>query len=175
MATDIKYTPAQSPDQQQPTGGISSVLTGKRKLIILGVIGLLAFGYFAYTAFESATSFYLTVDQLVARGPVAGENFVQVKGNLKPYTFARQSPTSTVAHFELENNGVSVPAVYDGIVPDLFFNPHSQIVLGGTYGADGVFHVKKDSILIKCPSKYQAMQDQTPLAPVPNADGSTPS
>lgn len=172
MATDIQYTPAPSPDQPQQTG-IASVLTGKRKLILLGTIGLLAFLYFAYTAFQAATSFYLSVDELVERGPVAGEDFVQVKGKLKPYTFARESSTSTVAHFELEENGVSVPATYNGILPDLFFNPHSEIVLGGTYGPDGVLIVDKDSVLIKCPSKYQALEEQTPLAPVPGAEQAT--
>ena len=172
MATDIQYTPAPVPNQPSQTTGLTSVLSGRRKLIILGGIGLLAFLYFAYTAFHAATAFYLSVDELVARGPVAGENFVQVKGSLKPYTFAREGDSSLVAHFELEENGVSVPATYDGIVPDLFFNPHSQIVLGGTYNADGTFTVAKDSILIKCPSKYQALEDETPLAPVPSAQSS---
>jgi cytochrome c-type biogenesis protein CcmE len=169
MATDIQYTPAPSPEQSQGSTGIASVLSGRRKLIVLGSIGLLAFLYFAWTAFQAATAFYLGVDELVERGPVAGETFVQVKGKLKPYTFARESPRSTLAHFELEENGASVPATYNGILPDLFFNPHSEIVLGGHYGADGVFAVEKNSILIKCPSKYQALEEQTPLAPVPGA------
>ena len=172
MATDIKYTPAEFPEQPQEATGITSVLTGQRKFIILGSIALLAFVYFAYTAFQAATSYYLTVDELVDRGPIAGERFVQVKGKLKPFTFARESSTSTVAHFQLEEGGAAVDAVYDGVLPDLFFNPHSEIVLGGQYNADGVLMVERDSLLIKCPSKYQALEDEVPLAPVPGAQPS---
>ena len=42
--------------------------------------------------------------------------------------------------------------IYDGIIPDLFFNPHSEIVAEGQYNEEGTFHV--DDILVKCPSKY---------------------
>ena len=57
----MQYTPAEPP--RSP--GSASVLTSGRKLAIAGAIMLAAFGYFSYTAFESAQSFYLTVDELV--------------------------------------------------------------------------------------------------------------
>lgn len=169
MTTDIHYTPAEPPEQPEETTGIASVLTGRRKAIILGSIALLAFGYFAFTAFQAATSFYLSVDELVARGPVAGETYVQVKGSLKPFTFARESDTSLIAHFQLEEGGAVVDAVYNGVLPDLFFNPHSEIVLGGEYTADGVLLVDRESVLIKCPSKYEALEVENPTEPIPGA------
>lgn len=167
MSTDIQYTPAEPPEQPEETTGIASVLTSRRKAIILGSIALLAFGYFAFTAFQAATSFYLSVDELVERGPVAGESYVQVKGTLKPFTFERESDTSLVAHFQLEDGGAFIDATYNGVLPDLFFNPHSEIVLGGEYGADGILVVERDSLLIKCPSKYQALEVENPTQPIP--------
>ena len=172
MGTSINYTPADPPEQPRETTGIASVITGRRKAIILGSLALLAFGYFAFTAFQAATSFYFTVDELVARGPMAGETYVQVKGALKPYTFKRESDTSLVAHFQLEEGGAVVDATYNGVLPDLFFNPHSEIVLGGRYGADGILVVDRDSVLIKCPSKYQALEVENPTQAIPSALGS---
>jgi cytochrome c-type biogenesis protein CcmE len=169
MTTNMNYTPAEPPPQPEIVFGIASVLTGRRKAIILGSIALLAFGYFAFTAFQAATSFYLSVDELVERGPVAGESYVQVKGSLKPFTFARESDTSLVAHFQLEQDGAVVDATYNGVLPDLFFNPHSEIVLGGEYTAEGVLVVERDSVLIKCPSKYEALEVDNPTEPIPGA------
>jgi cytochrome c-type biogenesis protein CcmE len=169
MITNMNYTPANPPPQQEQASGIASVLTGRRKAIILGSIALLAFGYFAFTAFQAATSFYLSVDELVERGPVAGETYVQVKGSLKPFTFARESDTSLLAHFQLEEGGAVVDATYNGVLPDLFFNPHSEIVLGGEYTAEGVLVVERDSLLIKCPSKYEALEVENPTKSIPGA------
>jgi len=57
----MRYTPAEAP--RSP--GSTSVLTRGRKMAIVVAILLAAFGYFSYTAFESAQSFYVTVDELV--------------------------------------------------------------------------------------------------------------
>ena len=52
--------------------------------------------------------------------------------------------------------GAQLEAAYVGVVPDLFFNPHSEVILQGSYGPDRVFLA--DSILVKCPSKYQSLE-----------------
>ena len=169
MANNMNYTPADLPDDSPEAVGIASVLTGRRKFIILASIALVAFGYFAFTAFQAATSFYLSVDELVDRGPVAGERYVQVKGSLVEFSFNREDTSSTFASFQLTDGGAVVDATYDGVLPDLFFNPHSEIVLGGVYDADGVFHVEKDSVLIKCPSKYVSLEVENPYDDVPTS------
>ena len=98
----LQYTPADHvPVPAEPTG-ITSVLTGRRKAIILGSILLMAFGYFAFTAFQNATSYYYSVDEFIDQGPVVGEN-VRVKGTLVPYSFERESQRSMVAHFVFED------------------------------------------------------------------------
>jgi cytochrome c-type biogenesis protein CcmE len=167
-ASDMQYTPTeQPPSDVDPGTGMTSVLTRNRKLLIVGAIALVAFGYFAFTAFQAATGYYLTVDELVERGSVAGERNLQVKGTLVPLTFERESATSTLAYFLLEDGGAQMNATYNGVLPDLFFNPHSEIVLGGSYGPDGVFAA--DRVLIKCPSKYESLDVENPYDDVPNA------
>ena len=147
----MRYTPVELPRSPAST----SVLTRGRKLAIIVAIMLAAFGYFSYTAFESAQSFYLTVDELIELGPPPTQS-VQVKGKLVEDSFVREGGTSTLAHFLLQENGAQVNATYVGVLPDLFFNPHSEIVLGGTYEDGGLFVA--DRVYVKCPSKYQSLE-----------------
>ena len=155
----MDYVPAQQPQPEQ-TASFASVLNQRRKLLILAAILLASFGYFAYTAFQSATQFYVTVDELVAGVPSYVNESIQLKGRLVEGSFARDADVATVAHFRLQENGEEVAATFDGVLPDLFFNPHSEIVLSGIYGADGMF--TGDRVLIKCPSKYESLDVELP-------------
>ena len=78
---------------------------------------------------------------------------------------------STLSRFALGDKMADVPGIaagspqlaasYNGVLPDLFFNPHSEIILEGRYDAgDGVFAV--DEVLVKCPSKYQSLPADSP-------------
>ncbi len=155
----VDYVPAQQPQPEQ-AASFASVLNQRRKLLILAAILLASFGYFAYTAFQSATQFYVTVDELVAAAPSYVNEPLQLKGRLVEGSFARDADVATLAHFRLQENGEEVAATFDGVLPDLFFNPHSEIVLGGTYRSNGVF--VGDRVLIKCPSKYVSLDVELP-------------
>ena len=65
---------------------------------------------------------------------------------------------TTQAHFTITEQGKVLQSTYDGVVPDLFFNPHSDVVLEGSYGDEGLFQT--DTIIVKCPSKYQAVREE---------------
>ena len=102
----MQYTPAEPQQVAAIPSGISSVLSGNRKLLIIAAIAMAAFGYFGFTAFQSATAFYLTVDELVAQGPGDGVQSLQVKGRLVEESFARESTENTLATFLLHDNDV---------------------------------------------------------------------
>ena len=155
----MQYTPAEQPPQPVAATGGTSLFTKQRKLIIVGVVLLAAFSYFGFTAFQAATSFYLTVDELVAQGPAAGES-VKVKGALVEGSFNRASTENTIATFRLHENGAEIAATHDGVMPDLFFNPYSEIVLEGTYEPGGMFMA--DRVFVKCASKYQSLEGDEP-------------
>jgi cytochrome c-type biogenesis protein CcmE len=91
---------------------------------------------------------------------------LRVSGKLIEDSFLREDG-STVSKFELtDKDGPSdarLAAAYVGVMPDLFFNPHSEIILEGRYGPDNVFET--DSILVKCPSKYQALEEELQQRP----------
>ena len=156
----MNYTPAQQPDADAAhRGGLGA----RGRLIIVGIVVALAFGYFGFTAFQSATSYYLTVDEVMERG-VTVDEALQVKGKLVFDSFSRAaedgSGPTTLATFILEENGEQMRATFDGALPDLFFNPHSEVVLGGSFGPDGVFVANQ--VLVKCPSKYRALDVELP-------------
>lgn len=123
--------------------------TAKTRLAIaLAVLGL-ALAYFLFTAFQSAQVYYYTVGEIVTDKPHA--ELVRVNGKLVSDSFSRIAG-ETEAQFELTDGATNLVMIYDGIIPDLFFNPHSEIVAEGQYHEEGIFHV--DDILVKCPSKY---------------------
>ena len=137
----------------ESTIGSGSFFSGRGRLLIGGVILLAALIYLGSLAFQSATVYYFTVGELLDKEtPVSGET-VRINGDLLPDSFQRE-PSSILARFTLldPDSGQQMNTVYEGVVPDLFFNPHSQIVAEGQYGSDGVFYAEQ--LIVKCPSKY---------------------
>ena len=121
------------------------------KLLIALVVLVGALGYFGFVAFEGATVYYYTVGELEAQGPTPDGRMVRVSGKLVPASFHREG-RSTLARFALTDGSRTMAAAHDGIVPDLFFNEHSEIILEGTYTPDGTF--ESQNVIVKCPSKY---------------------
>lgn len=130
-----------------------SLFKGRGRLIFGGVLFFAAMAYFAFLAFQGSTVYYLTVDELQDRGSAAYGEQNRVSGKLVPGSFTRD-PQGTLASFALADEGgkFTMNASFDGVVPDLFFNDHSEIIAEGRYSADGIFHA--DQIIVKCPSKY---------------------
>ena len=138
----------------------------RTRLIILGLVVALAVGYMIYAAFPGNALYFLTVSEFMAGQEYQDGRVLRVSGKLLEGSFQRQD-SSTLSHFQLVNSdsgGVAVNvseslnASYVGVMPDLFFNPHSEIILEGHYGPQQVFEA--DSILVKCPSKYQSLEEE---------------
>ena len=127
-------------------------ISANRFKILIGLLVLVtALGYFAFMAFQSATVYYYTVGELSERGPTAEGRMVRVSGKLVPDSFVREG-VSTIAHFVLTDGSQTLRAAHDGVLPDLFFNEHSDIILEGDYKPDGTF--ESQNVIVKCPSKY---------------------
>ena len=146
-----------------------------RLLILAGVIAL-AVAYMVYAAFPGNTLYFVTVSEFLDDPKLHDGQTLRVAGALSPDTF-RRDDGSAASRFALGDKEPDVPGIaagspelaasYVGVLPDLFFNPHSEIILEGSYDAQsGVFAT--DNILVKCPSKYQSLQAENPDA-VPGA------
>ena len=128
------------------------------KLLIAFVVLVAALGYFAYQSFEGATVYYYTVGEMIDIGYTPEDRMVRVSGKLVPDTFHR-AEDSTLAEFNLTDGTQDLTAAHQGVLPDLFFNEHSEIILEGRYHPDGVF--KSENVIVKCPSKYVALEEET--------------
>ena len=138
------------------------LFASKSKLIIGSVVLIGALVYFAFLAFQSATVYYYTVSELHDVGPTPVNKVVRVNGKLIEPSFVR-ADGSTLANFELTDGASNVHATYNGILPDLFFNSHSEIILEGTFGSDGVF--TGQNVIVKCPSKYIELEEESEPQP----------
>ena len=132
------------------------ILTGKGRALIGLVVLIGALGCFGFMAFRSAAVYYYTVGELNAVGSIPDGKTVRVSGKLVPDSFYREDD-STLAHFTLTDGAETLPAVHDGVLPDLFFNEHSEVILEGHHVPGGVF--QSQNVIVKCPSKYVAAAD----------------
>ena len=143
------------PETSAPVGRPLNANRGKLLIALVVLVG--ALGYFGFVAFEGATLYYYTVGEMNEIGPTPLGKAVRVSGKLMPDTFNR-ADGSTVAEFMLTDGTAQMAAMHQGVLPDLFFNDHSEIILEGTYGPDGVF--ASENVIVKCPSKYVAVEDE---------------
>ena len=143
-----------APQRTEPLIPAEGTLLGHRIKIFIALVVLIgALGYLGFIAFKSATVYYYTVDEISRAGPTADGKVVRVSGKLVASSFYREDG-STLAHFALTDGTLNMQAVHNGVLPNLFFNEHSEIILEGAYTPDGLF--ESQNVIVKCPSKYVA-------------------
>tara|TARA_Y100000590_G_scaffold161605_2_gene185288 strand:+ start:43 stop:453 length:411 start_codon:yes stop_codon:yes gene_type:complete len=123
----------------------------KIKIIIISAVFALAFSYFAFMALTSATMYYYTVSELQTLDPSSNQDIIRVSGKLVPSSYNREV-TSTISEFTITDGTNLLKTQHDGILPDLFFNKHSEIILQGTLTKEKTFIT--NNVTVKCPSKY---------------------
>src|SRR5580765_450671 len=115
-----------------------------QKLIRIGVTAIVlaaAFGGLLYFSLRSDTEYYKHVDEVMASPQQWEGKKLQLHGFVSGVPLRARD--SLDYRFTIVNKGVSVPAMYSGIVPDTF-KEDSEVVLKGTLQNDG-FHA--DSIM----------------------------
>ncbi|MBX5437145.1 MAG: cytochrome c maturation protein CcmE [Alicyclobacillaceae bacterium] len=119
-------------------------------VIVMGIIGVLI-----RTAVSHASTYYLTVGELKAKGAAAVGVDTTVSGDIVGPS-VQWDPARQLLQFTIRDangGGAHIPVVYHGDRPDDFSNDWPVIVTG-RLTPGGVFEA--DKLLIKCPSKYQA-------------------
>ena len=129
--------------------------TGKGRWVVGGLLLAIAFAYLGHLGFQGSAVYYFTVAEAVGRTDQAPGETLRVSGKLAPGSFER-APGGTVATFALVDpeTGHQMAMTHDGVVPDLFFNEQSEIVVEGALDADGTF--QSDLVIVKCPTKFSA-------------------
>ncbi len=134
----------------------------RARMVILGAVLALALGYMIYATFPGNALYFLRVGEFMEKEDAKDGRMVRVSGKLVDDSFRREG-NSTLSRFQLTdkvngNESGDLTATYTGVLPDLFFNSHSEIILQGRYGPNLVFEA--DAILVKCPSKYRSLEDE---------------
>lgn len=121
------------------------------KIIVGGVIILLAVAYLIVAALPSGTAYYITVSELADMGERAQTQQTRVSGNVVSGTIVRSAESQDV-RFQVEDESGRLTVVYSGVVPDIFADG-VQVVVEGTQGENGVFNAH--TLLAKCPSRFE--------------------
>ncbi len=123
-----------------------------KKFLISGLLILAAISYLAYTGFESSAMYYYTVSELTEQGESVRNTNIRVNGQVDIDSAEHNSTGTSALEFTIMEGGKSLPVIYQGIVPDTF-GAGREIVIEGHLDSEGVFQA--DTILAKCPSKYE--------------------
>lgn len=149
---------------------------GQRKLLIGGVLIVAALIYLIASSTQAAAQYYLTIEELIAKGDSVLDRDIKVSGAVEGDTIVYDAESLelrfTIVNVpgdldEIERAGglaevlhrvVSDPSeprldvLYVGPMPDLLRH-EAQAILTGRMGTDGVFQA--DELLLKCPTRYE--------------------
>lgn len=148
----------------------------RAKFIVGGLLIVAAIIYLIVTSTQASAQYFVTVDELTAKGENVLDRDVRVSGAVigdsiqyDPQTLSLSFTVANVPgdNKEIEAQGglaavlhaaVTDPSrsrlqvIYVGPKPDLL-RDEAQAIMTGKLAEDGVFHA--DELLLKCPTKYQ--------------------
>ncbi|HET9266995.1 MAG TPA: cytochrome c maturation protein CcmE [Vicinamibacterales bacterium] len=133
-------------------------MSGKAlKIFVTAVAVVGALSGLLYATLREDTQFYKHVDEVMSDPSSWHGRRLQLHGYVAGIERKRNS---LEYRFNVQSNGSVVQASYTGVVPDTF-KEGAEVVLKGTLGADG-FHVERNGVMAKCPSKYEPSKGTTP-------------
>jgi len=124
----------------------------RQRRIWYAVGGVLVVAFLAYgtTSFKANLTPYVSFEEASR-----SERKVQVAGGLVENSTVYVDESEELRFTMVEEDGDTMTVLYKGVKPGNF-EEAVQIVAVGSYG-DGVFHAEQ--LLVKCPSKYQGLED----------------
>ena len=146
------------------------------KFIVGGLLILSAVVYLIISSTRANAQYFLTVDEILARGPEAVGKNMRISGAVLGDTIQYDSKTLdlkfTIAHVPGDNKAIQdegglaealhaavtdpgrarLPILYNGEMPDLLKDEAQAIVIGHM-GEDGIFYAEE--LQLKCPTKYE--------------------
>ena len=125
-----------------------------RLVVALSAAVLLATAL-VYTSFSASTEAREPSDII---GTDSGETY-DLTGKVVPGTIKR-TDENLAFHIQDRDGSESLPVTYTGTVPDPFRDGREVIVTGKL--EEGTFVAEHDSLITKCPSKFQEEADKDP-------------
>tara|TARA_B100000945_G_scaffold304547_1_gene290150 strand:+ start:1725 stop:2159 length:435 start_codon:yes stop_codon:yes gene_type:complete len=139
------------------------LITTNKKIYFSVTVLILTIIYFVILAFDSSTVFYYKIDEL-SKTNIKSTETIRVVGTLVDNSFEREKDSTTAVFSIQSEDGTNIlTAHYEGVVPELFFNEQSEIVLEGKLNNKDNLnneYFKAQNIIVKCPSKYEEVQSE---------------
>ncbi len=123
----------------------------KIRLIVALSAAVLLASALVYTSFSAATD-ASSPSQLLASGASSSRS-VELTGKVAAGSVQRSGDTLRFAIRDRKGGAAQIPVVYSGVVPDPFRVGREVIVTGKL--ENGTFRAERDSLVTKCPSKFQ--------------------
>ena len=127
------------------------------KIGATAIVLVLTFAGLLWSTLREGTEYYKHVDEVMA----SPEQWQGKKLQLHGFVVANSilvKPDTQEYRFKVQSNGKVMDASYEGIVPDTFKDrpgEEAEVVLKGQLTSGG-FHVDRNGVMAKCPSKYEA-------------------
>src|SRR3954451_15075653 len=121
------------------------------RLVIALTAAMLLAGALIYTRFSAATD--AKQPSQLLRSANAGQSY-QLTGKVVQGSVVRSGDSMRFTVRDRNGRGAALPVSYSGEVPDPFRGGR-EIIVKGTM-RNGTFVGQKDSLVTKCPSKFQA-------------------
>ena len=122
-----------------------------RRLIIGGIIVLLALAALGYAGFMTGGTYYYEVGEFLDKGQAVAGQVTRVSGEVAPDP-VREGTSVSFTLLDMTGRTASLPVSYKGQVPETF-QVGRQVVVEGKLDASGVFQAS--NIITKCSSKYE--------------------
>ena len=125
--------------------------TNRTKFILGGTVLVLALIYLVYTGIQSTAAYFLTIDELYAKGTAMHDRTVRVSGKVDEATINFNNRDLILKFEVMSESGERLPVVFNGPKPDQM-REGAEAILEGKY--DGEIFTAQ-SLLLKCPSRYE--------------------
>ena len=135
-----------------PTVTVAQKSANKKvKFIVGGVLIALAVVYLIYAGVSSNSAYFLTVDELYAKGDAMHNRTVRVAGMVDAETIDFNNRELILAFDVTSETGERMPVVFNGPKPDQM-REGAEAILEGKYNGQ---EFQAQSLLLKCPSRYE--------------------
>jgi len=136
---------------QTQTRTRSSAANKRVKFIIGGAIIAVAVIYLIFTATQSTAAYFLTVEELHAKGDAIYGRNLRVSGQVADDGIDYNSRDLVLRFQVMGESGQLLPVTFNGPKPDQL-RPDVEAILAGTFDGN---EFTAQTILIKCPSRYE--------------------
>ena len=127
-----------------------------RRWAVAGVLVIVtAFGWLLYGGLDDNIVFFLTPQELLAKGPEAMEVPVRLGGQVKPGSVQWDEKILDLRFAVIDGEGEV--AVHSTGAPPQMFRDGMGVIVEGRYGRDGLF--RATSLMVKHSNEYRAPED----------------